>query len=71
MGSMLMKTTIAGVTTLIVWNRILSNEDLYYGGMVIAGAALVVSLVYLCITHIKMIRLQAQLETEYGIRKKK
>lgn len=68
---MLLKTTTAETAAFLVWNRMLSNEDLYYGGMIIAGAALIIALVHMCITHIKMIRLQAQLEKEYGIRKKK
>ncbi len=48
----------------------LTNEILFYGGLAIAGGTLLVAFIYLSISHIKKIRLDAQLDAEYGKRNK-
>ena len=49
----------------------LTNEILFYGGLAIAGGTLLAAFIYLCIWHIKKVRLDAQLDVEYGKRDKK
>jgi hypothetical protein len=48
----------------------LTNEILFYGGLAIAGGTLFAAFIYLSISHIKKIRLDAQLDAEYGKRNK-
>ena len=49
----------------------LTNEILFYGGIILAGCTLLTGFIYLCISHIQKIRLDAQLDAEYGIKKKR
>ena len=49
----------------------LTNEVLFYSGLGITGVSLLLAIVYFCISKIKSVRLNAQLDTEYGERKKK
>jgi hypothetical protein len=44
----------------------LSNEFLFYGGIVLAAGALVVLVIYLFISKIGAIRLDIKLDSEYG-----
>lgn len=44
----------------------LSNELLFYGGMVLAAGSLTGALGYFCISQIRLTRLQARLDMEYG-----
>lgn len=46
----------------------LTNEMLFYGGIVVAATSLVMALLYFCFTQIKKLRLDARLNTEYGER---
>ena len=48
----------------------LTNEILFYGGLAIAGGTLFAAFICLSISHIKKIRLDAQLDAEYGKRNK-
>lgn len=44
----------------------LTNEVLFYGGLGITGVSLLLAIIYFCISKIKSVRLNAQLESEYG-----
>lgn len=44
----------------------LTNEVLFYGGIVIAAGSLAAALFYFFITQIKKVRLEAKLDMEYG-----
>ena len=46
----------------------LTNEVMFYGGIVVAGCSLVSGIIYLGISHIRRIRLDVQLDDEYGKR---
>lgn len=48
----------------------LTNETLFYGGILITGCTVLSAIIYFCISKIKSIKLKAQLELEYGERKK-
>jgi len=45
---------------------LISNETLFYGGMFIAGFALVATIVFVFVTTISMMRLKAKFTAEYG-----
>ena len=49
----------------------LTNEVLFYGGIIITGCSILSAIIFLCVTKIKAVRLNAQLDAEYGERKKK
>ncbi len=51
--------------------NLLTDEVLFYGGIIITGCSLLLAIIFLCISKIKKIRLDAQLDEEYGKRKKK
>lgn len=44
----------------------LTDEILFYSGAVFAGISLVALAIYFCISRIHAVRLDAQLDTEYG-----
>lgn len=44
----------------------LTNEVLFYGGLGITGFSLLLAIIYFCISKIKSVRLNAQLDSEYG-----
>ncbi len=44
----------------------ITDEFLFYGGIIIVAISLLLLGIYLCIAKIKGIRLQSQLEKEYG-----
>lgn len=46
----------------------LTNEVMLYGGIIVAGCSLVSGIIYLGISHIRRIRLDVQLDDEYGKR---
>lgn len=46
----------------------LTNEVMFYGGIIVAGCSLVLGFIYLGISHIRRIRLDVQLDDEYGKR---
>lgn len=52
-------------------DNMLTNEILFYGGLAITGCTLLAAFIYLCMSHIKKIRLDAQLDAEYGKKNKK
>lgn len=49
----------------------ITDELLFYGGMAAAGFSMLAMILYLCISQIKKVRLNARLDAEYGERKKK
>ena len=49
----------------------LSGEVLFYGGIVVAAAALVLAIVFFCVFKIKSARLNAKLNQEYGEKRKR
>lgn len=48
----------------------MTNELLFYGGMAAAGGSLLALILFLCISQVKKVRLNARLDAEYGPRKK-
>lgn len=44
----------------------LTNELLFYGGMAVAIGSLIAAILYFCISQIGKVRLDAQLDAEYG-----
>ena len=44
----------------------LTSEMIFYGGIVAAGSAVVAAVIYFSISQIKKIRLNIQLDAEYG-----
>lgn len=49
----------------------ITNEVLFYGGIIFAGGSLLLAIIYFCVVRIKFIKLNAQLDTEYGEQDKK
>lgn len=49
--------------------NLLTDEALFYGGIIITGCSLLLAIIFLCVSKIKKIRLDAQLDAEYGKRK--
>ncbi len=43
-----------------------SDEILFYGGLIMAGVVLVILVVCLCVSHVRLARLNARLDAEYG-----
>lgn len=44
----------------------MTDEMLFYGGLIIAGCSLGAAILYFCVSQIGMIRLKTQLDAEYG-----
>lgn len=44
----------------------LTSEMMFYGGIVAAGSAVTAAVIYFSISQIKKIRLNIQLDSEYG-----
>lgn len=44
----------------------LTDSLMFYGGMAGAGVIFVAALIFFCVSQIRMVRLRAQLEAEYG-----
>ena len=49
----------------------LSNEIVFYGGILITGCSLLAIILHLCISQIQKIRLHSRLVQEYGEKPKK
>lgn len=49
----------------------LTNEVLFYGGLGITGSTLLLAIILFCVFKVKSVRLNAQLDSEYGEKKKK
>lgn len=49
----------------------LTNEVLFYGGLVITGGSVLSAIIYFFISRIKSVNLNAQLDAEYGARERK
>ncbi len=49
----------------------ITNEILFYGGMIVAGVSALLAFLYFCITQIAKARLNAALDAEYGPEVKK
>lgn len=47
----------------------LTNEVLFYGGIIITVCSILSAVIYFCVSKIKKLKLKAQLESEYGERK--
>ena len=47
----------------------LTTETMLYGGLGVAACSLVATVVYFCISRMKAMRLNVQLDAEYGSRK--
>lgn len=48
----------------------LTNEVLLYGGIGISGCSLLLAIIHFCVSKIKTVRLNAQLNSEYGEKNK-
>lgn len=48
----------------------ITNEMLFYGGFVLIGLSVILMIVFLCIAKIRLVKLNAQLDKEYGERDK-
>lgn len=44
----------------------LTNEILFYGGLILICSSLLLAIIYFCISKIKSVKLNAQLDAEYG-----
>ena len=44
----------------------LTNEVLLYGGIGITGCSLLLAIIHFCVSKIKTVRLNSQLNNEYG-----
>lgn len=44
----------------------LTNEILFYGGIIITGCSILSAIIYFCVAKIKFVKLNAQLDLEYG-----
>lgn len=44
----------------------ITNEALFYGGIITAASALVIGVIYFISLHIRRLRLDIQLDEEYG-----
>ncbi len=42
------------------------NELLFYGGVIVAGISIVAAIVCFCISKVRSVTLNAQLDAEYG-----
>lgn len=49
----------------------ITDELLFYGGMTVAGCAVLALILCLCVSQIKKVRLSIRLDNEYGEREKK
>lgn len=48
-----------------------TDEMIFWGGMALTGGSLLGLLIFLCISQVKKVRLEAVLDTEYGEQKSK
>lgn len=46
----------------------LTNEVLFYGGMIVAGGSAAAALIYFILAYVRWIRLSIKLDEEYGKR---
>lgn len=44
----------------------ISNEMMFYGGLILAGSTVLLAIIFFCISKVKSTRLNAQLDKEYG-----
>lgn len=44
----------------------MTDEVMFYGGAIIAGGSLAMSMIYLIVSYIRKIRIDIQLDEEYG-----
>ncbi len=44
----------------------LTNEFLFYGGIIITGCVLISAILYFCISKVKSVKLKMELNAEYG-----
>ncbi len=51
----------------MIW---LTDELLFYGGITAAAGSFLIAVLYFCILQVKRIRLNTQLDTEYGKKEK-
>lgn len=49
----------------------LTDEILFYGGLIMGGIVLAALVVYLCVSRVGLAKLNARLDAEYGEREKK
>ncbi len=47
----------------------LTNEALFYGGIIVAGCSVAVSVIYFSIAYVRWMRLSIKLDEEYGKKK--
>lgn len=48
----------------------ITNEMLFYGGILLAGISALLAIIFFCISKVKSAKLNAQLDKEYGERSK-
>lgn len=44
----------------------LTDEILFYGGMIVAGGSFLMAILYFCVAKVQAVKLEAQLNAEYG-----
>lgn len=44
----------------------ITNEIMFYGGIILAGSSALLTIIFFCISKVKAIKLNAQLNLEYG-----
>lgn len=47
----------------MVW---ISNEMMFYGGLILAGSSVLLAIIFFCLSKVKSVKLNAQLDKEYG-----
>lgn len=65
-----------GYTTFIGGSEVifmgwLTDEILFYGGLIMGGIVLIVLIIYLFVSRVRLAKLNARLDAEYGEREKK
>lgn len=44
----------------------ITNEAMFYGGLILAGSSALLTIIFFCISKVKSVKLNAQLNREYG-----
>lgn len=44
----------------------ITNEMMFYGGGILAGGSALLTIIFFCISKVKSVKLNAQLNQEYG-----
>lgn len=44
----------------------ITNEMMFYGGVILVGGSALLTIIFFCISKVKSVKLDAQLNREYG-----